>query len=64
MTELKTKESTLRALEKAARRPLTSGEIEQQRVSFVIGSLDADSSITREKVEKILAEQRGVKAAS
>jgi Ca2+-binding EF-hand superfamily protein len=64
MTQLKTKESTLKALEKAAHRPLTSDEIQQQRVSFVMGSLDADNSITREKVEKLLAEQRGIKAAS
>ena len=59
MTELKTKASTLRALEDAVRRPLTSEEIEKQRVSFVMGSLDAESSMTREKVERLLAEQRG-----
>jgi Ca2+-binding EF-hand superfamily protein len=59
MTDLKTKQSTLEALEAAARRPLTPEEIRKQRVSFVMGSLDADSSITREKVEKILAEMRG-----
>ena len=64
MTELKTKESTLRALKKAARRRLTPDEIQKQRVSFVMGSLDAKSPITREKVERLLAEQRGVKAAS
>jgi hypothetical protein len=64
MTELKTKESTLKALEKAAQRQLTPDEIQQQRISFVIGSLDAESSITREKVEKLLAEQQGFKAAS
>jgi hypothetical protein len=64
MTELKTKASTLKALENAARRRLTPDEILKQRVSFVMGSLDAESPITREKVEKQLAEQRGVKAAS
>ena len=64
MTQLKTKKSTLKALEKAARRPLTPDEILKQRVSFVMGSLDAESPITREKVEKQLAEQRGFKAAS
>ena len=55
MTELKTKESTLKALEKAARRSLSPDEIQQQRISFVMGSLDADSSITRDKVEQLLA---------
>jgi hypothetical protein len=63
MTELKTKESTLTALKKAARQRLTQDEIQKQRVSFVMGSLDAKSSITREKVERLLSEQRGVKAA-
>jgi hypothetical protein len=64
MTQLKTKESTLSALKKAAGRRLTQEEIQKQRVSFIMGSLDAKSSITREKVEKLLAEQRGAKAAS
>jgi hypothetical protein len=64
MTQLKTKDSTLRALEDAARRRLTPDEILKQRISFVMGSLDAESPITREKVEKQLAEQRGIKAAS
>jgi hypothetical protein len=64
MTELKTNEATLKALKRAARRPLTPDEIQKQRISFVMGSLDAKSSITREKVEKLLAEQRGVKIAS
>ena len=64
MTELKTNKSTLKALKEAARRQLTPDEIQQQRISFVMGSLDAESSITREKVEKLLAEQRGIKAAS
>jgi hypothetical protein len=63
MTELKTKESTLLALKDAARRPLTSEEVRKQRISFVMGSLDSENSMTREKVEKILAEQRGVEAA-
>jgi hypothetical protein len=64
MTELKTKESILEALEKAAGQRLTPEEIQKQRISFVMGSLDAKSPITREKVEKLLAEQRGFKAAS
>jgi hypothetical protein len=49
MTQLKTKESTLRALQEGARRPLTSAEILKQRVSFVIGSLDAESSMTAKR---------------
>ena len=63
VTKLKTKESTLQALQSAARRTLTPEEIQKQRVSFVMGSLDSESPVTREKVERLLAEQQGVKAA-
>jgi hypothetical protein len=63
MTQIKTKESTLRALREAVRRPRTAEEMQKQRVSFVMGSLDAESPMTREKVEKLLAEQQGLEAA-
>jgi hypothetical protein len=59
MTDLKTKQSTLEALEASARCTLTPEEIRKQRVSFVMGSLDAKSPMTRERVEQLLAEQRG-----
>jgi hypothetical protein len=58
MTNLKTKESTLDALAKAASQSPTKEEIEKQRVSFIMGSLNAESPITREKVVKILADQQ------
>jgi hypothetical protein len=59
MTELKTDPSLVKALEEAAGAPLTAKEVEQQRVSFVMGSLKSDSAITRAKVEEILAQQKG-----
>lgn len=62
MTNLKTKESTLRALEQAKRTPLTPDEIRRQRVSFIMGSLNTDSQVTRAKVQEILDQQEGVKA--
>ena len=61
MTNLKTKESTLLALEKAARIPLTPAEIREQRVSFIMGSIDTDSPMTRAEVQEILAKQEGEK---
>jgi hypothetical protein len=61
MTDLKTKESTLRALEKATRTPITPAEIRDQRLSFIMGSLDTDSPMTRAQVQQILAEQEGEK---
>lgn len=59
MTDLKTDPSLVTALEKAARAPLSAEEIERQRISYVMGSLKADSEITRAKVEEILAQQKG-----
>lgn len=61
MTDLKTKESTLQALERAARNPLTQDEIRRQRVSFIMGSLNTDSHVTRAQVQELLAEQEGMK---
>jgi hypothetical protein len=58
MTSLKTKESTLRALAQASRRELTAEELQEQRVSYIMGSLKS-RDVTREKVEQILAKQEG-----
>lgn len=49
----------LAALEKAAARRMTAEERRQQKVSFIMGTMGDDSTITREKVEEILAEQDG-----
>lgn len=59
MTALKTKESTLRALKDASGRRLSSEELEKQRISFIMGSMKSDSGMTREAVERIVAEQQG-----
>lgn len=60
MTNLRTKESTLRALERASREPPTFDELKRQRISFIIGSLDEDSQITRAQIQEVLAEQEGI----
>lgn len=52
MTNLKTDARLLKEMHDA-RKP-TREEIKEQRVSFVFGSLDAKSPITREQVRKIL----------
>ena len=61
MTNLKTKKSTLKALERAIQVPLTSAEIREQRLSFIMGSLDTDSPMTKAQVQEILAKQEGEK---
>jgi hypothetical protein len=63
MTELKTKDSLLKALRRASSRALTAEEIEKQRLSFVMGTLKPENDISREKVKEILQEQIGKRAS-
>lgn len=59
MSELKTSEQLLKAISDAARRGPTASELRNQRVSFIMGSLDKKSGVTREQVRKVLAAQDG-----
>jgi len=63
VTELKTRESLLDALREAAKRPMSAEELHRQRVSFIMGSLSADSTISRDEVEDILAKHEGRKVS-
>lgn len=56
MTHLKTSEPLLRAL-RLATRPLSAEEKREQRVSFIMGSLNEESTITRAQVESMLEKQ-------
>lgn len=58
MPELKTSESLLRALREATRAQ-SAEERHQQRVSFVMGSLGSESTMTRAEVESIIGTQEG-----
>ena len=49
---LKTDDALIKRLEESARKPITKGDLEKQRVSFVYGNLPTDSDITRERVAK------------
>lgn len=59
MTDLQTKPSLLRRLEAAASRRQTPDEVHRQRVSFIMGMLKDSSTVTRDKVSKVLAAQEG-----
>ena len=48
-----------RAMEAAAGRPMTAEQIRQQKVSFILGTLGSDSSMTRKQVEDRLAKYEG-----
>ena len=48
-----------RAMKAAAGRPMTAERIRQQKVSFILGTLGSDSSMTRKQVEDRLAKYEG-----
>lgn len=50
--KLKTDESVLRELRES--KTLSAADVKAQRISFVFGSLDSNSTITREQVRKIV----------
>ena len=64
MTKLQTHRTLLQALEAASSRHLTADELHKQRVSYIMGILKETSGVTRERVENVLAEQEGRKAAN
>lgn len=59
MTDIQTRPELLQALRDAASSPLTADEVYRQRVSFIMGMLKDDSTVTRAKVTQVLAEQEG-----
>ena len=48
-----------RAMKASAGRPMTAEQIRQQKVSFILGTLGSDSSMTRKQVEDRLAKYEG-----
>lgn len=64
MTELRTNEALLRALENAASRKPSLSQIDKQRLSFVMGSLPEDNKMTREQVQSVLERQEGRKLSA
>jgi hypothetical protein len=60
---LRTDPELLEALQKSLARKPTVKDIQEQRVSFVYGSLGSKSNMTREQVRKLLVEQDGLEVA-
>lgn len=56
--KLKTENSLLEALKKASEERPNPNELLEQRVSFIFGSLKVESSITHDRIKKILVEQQ------
>ena len=59
MNALQTDSRLLAKLKESAGAPMTADEIHRQRVSYVMGTLNADSTLTREKVEALLLAKEG-----
>jgi molecular chaperone DnaK (HSP70) len=62
MGELHTDPKLLTALTEAAKRPLTPQQVHLQKVSFIMGSLAEDSTITRARIEEVLRKLEGLPA--
>ncbi len=59
MTSLTTSDEVLKKISAAAKKSLTEQEIREQRISFVLSSVDDESSITKDQVEKVLQHFEG-----
>ena len=56
LRNLKTDERLLKALNDSSKHEQSESERHEQRVSFVFGSLDSGSNVTRERVRELLAQ--------
>lgn len=59
MTRVKTHSKLLEALRTPTGQALTVDELHRQRVSFIVGSFEETSGVTRAQVERVLDGQMG-----
>lgn len=59
MTGPKTPEALLEKLSAATKRILSDQEIREQRISFIMGAVDEDSTITRDQIQKVIQKLEG-----
>lgn len=62
-SNIKTDKGLIERLKKSSQY-VTSEQLRRQRISYIMGSLPKDSSITRGQIEKILDENEGKSAAA
>ena len=60
--DLKTDAGLLEKLAEAAKRPMSKDELRAQKISFIVGSLSKDSTVTRQQIEEALRNAEGVTA--
>ena len=64
MKDIQTDAALLEALKQAAGRQMTADGVRRQKVSFIMGSLSHDSTITRDRVEAELDKLAGAPSES
>lgn len=62
MTGLRASPALLDTLRQASQHRPSADDIRKQRVSFIMGSLKPDSTVSRERVEQVLDKHEGKKA--
>jgi len=55
-THIATDQGLLSRIRAAASRPITREQMYRQRVSFIVGGLSKDSTVTRSQIEAVLDE--------
>jgi len=60
LKEIKTSKELLDALVNASSKKQSATEVNEQRVSFIYGSMDHKSGLTRSRIQEILTEQQGI----
>jgi hypothetical protein len=56
---IETDKKLLDSLRKSAGKAQSPADLKEQRVSFIYGSLDRESDVTRERIRQALMEQEG-----
>ncbi len=62
MKPVYTSPELLERLRLAAQRPMTREEVREQKISWVLGNLPFDSTVTRKEVEAAIARHEGYAA--
>ena len=62
--EIRTSDTLLAALKLASSRPTTGAQLLEQRASYVYGSMKPNSSISKERIKEVLAQQQGGQGTS
>ena len=63
MENLQTSPELLARMRAAASSPSSEDDLYRQRISFIMGAVNADNNITKEDIEHVLAQHEGRKIA-